>query len=637
MGRGCITYLRGILRTAALVLLVYSLACLMVPFDPAMPGPSLDPSWRYALNEAVAKNLVFGRDIIFTFGPYGSVYTQMYHPATATRMLAGSLYLAICFIVLLVWLTRQLGSVWLLLLALLFAGAMYLTDALFFAYPLMAALLVFRIAAPTAENAELAGPPRRACLLLAIAFSPLGLIPLIKGSMLPLCVAASLLSSVYALIHRRQALAAIAVLSPLASMIVLWVGAHQPLAALPQYFWNMLPIISGYTEAMIFPAPGSAHEKYVYVAATLTLLIALLLARRLPLLDRLYLTAIFALYLFLGFKAGFVRHDGHALIALTGVLLAAVLARTVVGGVIVPLASIIAIGGVLIGINTYLGPPVQQTYWRVAEVYRSGPKGVRLRLKDPERLERHFERARAALRTEGKVPLMEGTTDIYPFDQAYLLATNNQWKPRPVLQSYSAYTEALEELDARHIAGDQAPDNIALRIFSFDGRYPSLDDGPSWPLFFARYEFVSRTGLFSYLRKKPAFNPPILTPMASREATQGEWLEVPPAGTQMIYVKVQIGNTLKGKLISQLYRPSPLRIHVRLADGTARDFRLVSQMGAAGFILSPLIETGEDLENAFGGAHALAGKRVTGMQVMPEYGSDQWDNNYTVEFYAIGS
>ncbi|ARP84090.1 hypothetical protein CAL12_26925 [Bordetella genomosp. 8] len=626
-------YLYRTLRTATLVVLVYTLACLMIPFEPGMPGPSLDPSWRYAINEAVARHFVFGKDLIFTFGPYGSLYTQMYHPATDTRMLAGSAYLAVCFIGLLVWLTRRINVVWRLLLIVLFAGAMYLTDALFFAYPLMVALLAYRLVTPHLDDADRPAATRGSVVPVILLFSPLGLIPLVKGSMLPLCVAVSALSFLYALIHRRRGIAVISILSPLISMVLLWTGAGQPLQALPGYFWNMVPIISGYTEAMIFPAPGGTNEKYVYVASTLVILVALFTAGRLPLLARLYLALVFALYLFLGFKAGFVRHDGHALIALTGALLAAILARTVVGGILIPVATVIAIGGVVIGIKAYIGPPVQHTYWRMAEVYRSGPTGVRLRLKDPERLERHFERALGVLRAEGNIPLMQGTTDVYPFDQAYLLATRNQWAPRPVLQSYSAYTESLEELDAQHVAGDGAPDNIAIRIFSLDGRYPSLDDGPSWPIFFARYEFVSRSGLFSYLRKKTTFEPPVYTGLTDLTAAQGQWVDVPKA--DMVYVKVQIQNTLKGKVIAQLYRPSPLRIRVRLEDGTARDYRLVSRMGAAGFVLSPLVESGEDFENVYRAPAALAGKRVTAMQVVAEYGESQWDDRYTVKFYAV--
>src|SRR6516164_5896795 len=63
---------------------------LLMPFAPGMPTAGLDGSWPYALNEAIARGYVFGRDVIFTFGPLASVYSRLYSPATDTMMLVGS-------------------------------------------------------------------------------------------------------------------------------------------------------------------------------------------------------------------------------------------------------------------------------------------------------------------------------------------------------------------------------------------------------------------------------------------------------------------------------------------------------------------------------------------------------------------
>jgi hypothetical protein len=54
----------------------------LMPLMPEMPTTGLDPSWRFALNVAVSPGLVFGRDVLFTFGPLGAIYTQLYSPAT---------------------------------------------------------------------------------------------------------------------------------------------------------------------------------------------------------------------------------------------------------------------------------------------------------------------------------------------------------------------------------------------------------------------------------------------------------------------------------------------------------------------------------------------------------------------------
>ena len=620
-------------RAAAGLFLAYTLLCLLVPFQPIMPGPSLDPSWRYAINEAVARGMVFGKDIIFTFGPYGSIYTQMYHPATDARMMTGSLYLAVCFIGLLLWLSRRLNPLWRVALAVTLGALMPLPDALFFAYPLAVALMVHELMQP--DRRSLGSPPSfHSALLLFVAFSPLGFIPLIKGSMLPLCGVVAWLAAIYALYHRQRRVALLALVAPSLTMVAAWLAAAQPLTALPSFFLNMLPIISGYTEAMQLQGP--AIEKYIYVAAAGTLLGGLLLGRG-DWTGKLYLIASFGLFLLLNFKAGFVRHDGHALIAAPAAVIAVILSWPYANRLVTLLAAGLSLWGLAVIMPAYAGPLEPHAKARAREVYGSAVKGLRHRLKDPTRLDRHFEDARAKLRAEGRIPSMPGTTDIYPFDQAYLLATDNQWNPRPVLQSYSAYTPKLEALDAAHIAADKAPDNIVFRVFGLDNRLPSLDDGPSWPWLFARYEYVGTVEPFGYLKKKPSWRPPTLQPLSTHRAAQGQWVDVPSAGGAKIYAKVHIGNTLRGKIVSQLYRPSLLHIHLRLANGELRDYRLVSQMGAAGFVLSPLVDSLEDFRKAFGDPRDLEHKTVVAMRVLPEGGGGHWNPEYTLEFHAIQS
>jgi hypothetical protein len=86
------------------LLLIILLTCLiiaLVPLNPVMPYEGLDGSWMHAINVAMNNKLQFGKDIIFTFGPYGSIYTNIFHPYTDKFMLFGSLYLALCFYIIL--------------------------------------------------------------------------------------------------------------------------------------------------------------------------------------------------------------------------------------------------------------------------------------------------------------------------------------------------------------------------------------------------------------------------------------------------------------------------------------------------------------------------------------------------------
>ena len=56
---------------------VVSIICVFVPLMPLFPAPDLDTSWAMVLNEAVAQRLVFGRDVVFTFGPYSSSFSEV--------------------------------------------------------------------------------------------------------------------------------------------------------------------------------------------------------------------------------------------------------------------------------------------------------------------------------------------------------------------------------------------------------------------------------------------------------------------------------------------------------------------------------------------------------------------------------
>ncbi|MBE9259370.1 hypothetical protein, partial [Dolichospermum sp. LEGE 00246] len=61
-------------------LLLPSLILFIYVFIASLPLPSpiqmgLDPSWSYAISQANQKQLIFGKEIIFTYGPLGYLIT----------------------------------------------------------------------------------------------------------------------------------------------------------------------------------------------------------------------------------------------------------------------------------------------------------------------------------------------------------------------------------------------------------------------------------------------------------------------------------------------------------------------------------------------------------------------------------
>ncbi len=99
------------------------------------------------------------------------------------------------------------------------------------------------------------------------------------------------------------------------------------------------------------------------------------------------------------------------------------------------------------------------------------------RWQSPQRLHDDYQATLAQVRASRPLPILPGTVDIYSFDQTQLLASGNRWHPRPVFQSYQAYSPELLQRNRDHLSGAQAPDHIFFRIEPIDNRLPSTEDG----------------------------------------------------------------------------------------------------------------------------------------------------------------
>jgi hypothetical protein len=126
---------------------------------------------------------------------------------------------------------------------------------------------------------------------------------------------------------------------------------------------------------------------------------------------------------------------------------------------------------------------------------------VELFLGKNDRLQAH-QRFLRDFRNKFPLPAIKGSVDVYPSNQAIVLAHGLDYRPRPVIQSYSAQTPELAGLNAAFLRGDRAPENIFFEVKTIDGRFPSADDGLSWPELLTRYEVMERTGNFLRLQRR---------------------------------------------------------------------------------------------------------------------------------------
>jgi hypothetical protein len=194
------------------------------------------------------------------------------------------------------------------------------------------------------------------------------------------------------------------------------------------------------------------------------------------------------------------------------------------------------------------------------------------------------------LRQELPLPYIKGSADIYPCAQASLIAYGVDYKPRPVFQSYSAYTPGLAKMNADYLKRPDSPDYIFFDTASIDRRYPSLDDGYSWPLLLTRYDIEDTSWPFLVMHK--ARNPRSFTlqPIKEINCSMGKTIPLPSIDDGPIWVRITgIKLTKWGGIRSVAYKPPMIFMAVYRQGSRPWVFRIIPSMAEAGFLLSPFI------------------------------------------------
>jgi hypothetical protein len=601
-----------------------------VPLTPLLPLAELDNAWAVAMNQAVVQGLGFGRDLIFTFGPYAGIYTWLFNPATDGMILAGTGLLAAAVTAALLHLAAGRGMVAAILLA-LFLSQMWLRDAIYFFIPMLFLAVIGR--GPESWRSS-GGRIALGLLVLAMA-----LLPLVKGTFAAASGLAMALGCGLLLLRGAWRMAVAFGLLFLLAMPGFWLASGQALADLPRFFLSLGEIIRGYTPAMALEGPLWQAAVAAGVAALVLLLNLRGLAQAGLAGAMLGLGA--AALLFLSFKAGFVRQDGHIIIA---------------GGTIALVAWVLFLWAGRHRLLSLAGLAVGLVGWAVLDHAAAGltpnmfaqrlggsavqmAEGTATRLR-PGRLTQRYEEQIQALRREHPLPPVTGRVDIYSIGQSVLLAHGLPWAPRPILQSYSAYTPALAALNAAHLAGPNAPDTVLLALEPIDNRMAALEDGLSWPLLLTRYEVVSRQGAMLVLRRRAEAGPPPASPI---EGVVGEVVAhgmhgfgarvALPADPPALWATIIAKPTLLGRLVSTLLRPPPIDIALSLPGGQTVTRRFIPGMAEAGFLIAPVVQDSRQWLNlAIPGSPIYEDQRPVAFSLSVQPGGEGlWRAEYSLE------
>lgn len=579
----------------------------------------LDPSWVIGLNQAVAQKIQFGKGLIFTFGPYASIYTKAFHPSTNYFGILGSTYLSVLYVLAILFVMRKANYLSILGICILFSGFISHLDAVFYSYGLLVGIYCYQISGQNGNWKNI--------LLMIILFSGFGLYPLIKGPIFVLLLPIALICIFYLFWKHKWLESILIPITITLSMSIFWHFANQDFSNLSSYFSGLGILITGFSQAMSLI--GDQWEILGFIGASFLIVIYLIFNDGFK-VEKLYLAVIFGLYLFVTFKAGFVRHDGHALISGEALAIASLLAVAIspsnVGYFLVFLTLT-----VFINIESHYKPNIRESFINQFQTtYISTWNGVRVRVLQPTQLEIKYKEMLKSIHQLNPLPKLNGTSDIYPFDQSLLIASENIWNPRPIFQSYHAYTNKLADLNKAFLESANAPDNIFFRIESIDGRFPSNDDGLSWPVILNKYMPNGFVGQFLILEKKTS-QPTQTTGLTLLQANYqlNSWIKLPQVN-KPIWASIDIEQSWTGKIKRLIFKSSFLVISIRMNNGESKQFRLIPENSKQTFLLSPLIENAREFNSLYIDTKSLESKKIKEISISVDGNQRDWQNTYTI-------
>lgn len=582
-------------RAAAIAaFIVFGLAAVHAP-QPS--GPSLDQSWRLGLTMAALQHLRFGHDIVFTFGPLGYVLQGTPTPelARSTAYLTAALLIVASIGI---WSVCS-GRSGIFFRAAFALSLVVMLNIVSVDYVVFAGSLAFL--ARTARSPRW-GPWAALALALVAAFG------LLSKQTLGLDVLGP--AGVFWVVQfiqgprRRRIAAAVSLVIAFVVCATALLIAFGSVANVMEYLSTSREIIAGYSSAMSLKA-----DREVMLGGVAIFIIVALASLSLGRERKLALSAAIVVTLFLAWKHGFVRADDHVIyffvVAGAAAPLIGIAARgryATIAGAAATTAAFCGLGYMTLHYHLDLISPFDPSRLAANGAYLVDPVGS---------ARRGAETTAAALAGDQLPPdvrhaIGKRGVDVISAETALVPANGFRWNPLPVFQSYTAYTPALDALNARSLS-TRPPDFEFFRFEDIDGRFPFSAEPETFAELLCDYSptpftaITRATGKFILLARtaarrcsEEAIGTSTTAALNTRIA-----VPVPTHSSDLIRVRLDLRTTALGKVASALWRPPTVLMEATYRDGMVQRWRLVPETTGDGVVISPMPRGPDDARRLF--------------------------------------
>jgi hypothetical protein len=555
------------LQSAGIFLVTALLLLPPAPYQNITSG--LDNSWVTIMNHAVQQHWVFGRDIIFTFGPLAFLSTRFSHGIPAALFWHGDILLITSLAFGALQLFRRQGwktlTGWMLALYILRSSVYQFETAMFLSFLL---LIVLGIKSPSVLHSILIILTGTTLLFIKVNYGLIAFM-LLFGYLIfqPKPSGAWSRQNIFVYIF--------ALVCPVLAARLL----HTDLLA---YLRNSIDIVSGFNEAMNKFQPEAIvllTFAYAIILMTAVTILTILNLRLLTnSLRKTYLLLLIALSLFILFKQSFTRADLH------------VLAFPASATALLFMLYLIAEDSMRrrTRILTILsGIAAMTLLWPYADPL-APIHSLSARMNQPT-----ISQTAGTLPKKMREQIGQDTVDILTWESSHVYFEKLNYFPRPVFQSYSAYTETLGAINLNRYKEGKHPKFIILKLDTIDTRFPMGDEPQLYRFLLSHYELADSDQEYILLKRRPVALRESLQEIASGDLILGQ--EIPlPADDNMYLLSVEMKLSIIGKIMKTLFQAPMLFLTTDDAKSEKKTFRIIRDLWRKPVIVSPLITSATD-------------------------------------------
>jgi hypothetical protein len=206
--------------------------------------------------------------------------------------------------------------------------------------------------------------------------------------------------------------------------------------------------------------------------------------------------------------------------------------------------------------------------------------------------ESNFEEQLARVKLPQKIidGIGSKTVDVMPTEISIVFFNKLQYQPRPVIQSYSAYSSMLQTKNYEKYLSVSAPDYVFYHTGDvIDNHFGVWDDQLAYFALLQRYQLADTVSIkdkrLILLRKEPVVRPLIKKLVLDTTMELNKTMKLPET-SQMLFMECDLDYSAMGKIRRLIYQPSRVKIELTDESTTKSSFKAIVPLLNSGVLIN---------------------------------------------------